>query len=108
MAQKAPPPQLLWAMVCIRPLQDTQFRSFLDSGHGGTGHPDGSLGRAGSAASRHRLRVARVLGEISPLTPSDLESLEQFLSALSSPTSMDDQLALPKSVPSGDSTFVRP
>jgi len=35
-AQKAPPPQLLWAMVCIRPLQDTQFRFLLDSGHGGT------------------------------------------------------------------------
>jgi cytochrome c peroxidase len=66
-------------------------------------HPESARYSGAMLAQRSRL-----LGEISPLTPSDLDSLEQFLSALSSPTSMDDQLALPKSVPSGDSTFVRP
>lgn len=50
---------------------------------------------------------SQLLGEISPLTPADLDSLVQFLSTLSSTTTMADDVALPKSLPSGDLSFIR-
>lgn len=47
-----------------------------------------------------------VLGEVSPLSAREVNELVSFLQALRSPTVMSDDLALPKSVPSGDNQFI--
>lgn len=48
-----------------------------------------------------------ILGEISPLSKDEIGTLVAFLGALSSPTVMSSQLAVPQSVPSGRSEFIR-
>lgn len=47
-----------------------------------------------------------LLGEMSPLSASEVRELVAFLKALRSPTVMSDELALPKSIPSGDNQFI--
>jgi cytochrome c peroxidase len=66
-------------------------------------HPES--GRYSGALLAQR---SQLLGEVSPLTETDVYSLVQFLSALTSRTSMTDEVALPTTVPSGDSSFVKP
>ena len=65
-------------------------------------HPE-SARYAGSLLAQR----SQLLGEISPLTPTDLDSLVHFLSALNSSPTMRDEEALPRSVPSGDLSFIR-
>lgn len=48
-----------------------------------------------------------ILAEIAPLSTADVELLESFLHALSSPTVMPDTVAVPATVPSGNREFVR-
>lgn len=67
-----------------------------------TSHPESARYSGALLAQR-----SQILGEITPLTPADLDSLVQFLSALSSTTTMADDVALPKSLPSGDLSFIR-
>lgn len=47
-----------------------------------------------------------LLGEMSPLSASEVRALVSFLQSLRSPTVMPDEVALPKSVPSGDNQFI--
>jgi cytochrome c peroxidase len=47
-----------------------------------------------------------LLGEMSPLSASEVGELVSFLQSLRSPTVMSDDVALPKSVPSGDNQFI--
>jgi cytochrome c peroxidase len=49
-----------------------------------------------------------LLGEMSPLSAREVRELVSFLGALRSPTVMSDDVALPKSVPSGDNQFIVP
>lgn len=61
-------------------------------------------------AARHAGRLlsqrSPVLGEMAPLSSSEVRYLLSFLQALRSPTVMPDAEALPKSVPSGDNRFI--
>lgn len=66
-------------------------------------HPEAARYSGALLAQRSQL-----LGEISPLTPEDMNALMQFLAALTSVTTMGNEVALPKSVPSGDARFVKP
>lgn len=68
-----------------------------------TSHPESA--RYSGALLTQR---SSILGEVSPLTQADVNALVEFLSALSSVTSMTDAVALPTTVPSGDSSFVKP
>lgn len=66
-------------------------------------HPESARYSGALLAQRSQL-----LGEVSPLTQADVNALVQFLSALTSITAMKDEVALPSTVPSGDSSFVMP
>jgi cytochrome c peroxidase len=50
---------------------------------------------------------SRILSEIDPLTPADIDDLLAFVAALSSDTVMTDERALPNDVPSGMNQFIR-
>lgn len=68
-----------------------------------TSHPESARYSGALLAQR-----SPILGEVSPLTQADVNALVEFLSALTSVTSMNDAVALPSTVPSGDSSFVKP
>lgn len=68
-----------------------------------TSHPESARYSGALLAQRSQL-----LGEVSPLTQTDVNALVEFLSALTSATTMNDGVALPSTVPSGDRSFVRP
>ena len=57
-------------------------------------------------AGRLLAQRSPVLGEISPLSADEVRELVAFLQALTSPTVMSDENALPVSVPSGDNQFI--
>lgn len=57
-------------------------------------------------AGRLLAQRSPLLGEISPLSADEVRTLVAFLQALTSPTVMTDDQALPASVPSGDNQFV--
>lgn len=68
-----------------------------------TSHPEAARYSGVLLAQRSPL-----LGEVSPLTQADVDALVQFLSTLTSATTMSDGVALPRNVPSGDTSFVKP
>lgn len=63
--------------------------------------------KSSSYAGRLLASRSTILGEMAPLSESDISLLTRFLAALSSQTILSDDVALPTSVPSGDAQFVR-
>jgi cytochrome c peroxidase len=62
---------------------------------------------AGDYASRQLGFRSAILAEMPPLSSEDIGLLKEFLTALSSPTVMSDDVALPADVPSGKRQFIR-